>query len=199
VLENFHIAETFKLTKQEETNIFSNYNNENFKLIRKRIIELILATDMTCHAKLNGTIKNKIQQLKITEGENVEFLINPRSDTIFDDQQEVINFLVHTADLSHNSKHFDISRKWTYLLMEEMWNQGDIEANMNLPISFLCDRKTAEVPKSQIGFIKGIIIPTFDLLVDMFPTLQHTRFYVESNLIEWGLIVEEENRKKLNQ
>lgn len=196
ILENFHIAETFKIIKDDNCNIFSNYNNENFKLIRKRIIELILATDMTCHAKINGTIKNKLQINKITDGENIEKLINPNSDMIFDEQQEIINFLVHTADLSHNSKHFDISKKWTYLLMEEMWNQGDRENELNLPVSFLCDRNTAEVPKSQIGFIKGIIIPTFDLLIEMFPALQHTRFYVESNLIEWGLIVEEENRKK---
>ena len=39
---------------------------------------------------------------------------------------------------------------------------------------FLCDRETTNVPKSQVGFIGGFIIPTYNFLVIMFPTLSYT-------------------------
>lgn len=38
--------------------------------------------------------------------------------------------------------------KWVDLLMEEFWNQGDKEKQQNLlPVSFLCDRDDADLPK----------------------------------------------------
>lgn len=200
ILENYHISETFKIIKNEDSNIFSNFNNENFKLIRKRIIESIFATDMIYHAKINSTIKNLIETKEISKGNKIDTLIDVTSKTLFDDQQNVINFIVHTADLSHNSKEFEISKKWTYLLMDEFWNQGDTEKKLNLPISMFCDRTTADVPKSQIGFIKGIIIPSFDIMIDLFPSLIYLKLQVEINLRGWiELIEKEEENKKINK
>ena len=60
--------------------------------------------------------------------------------------------------------------KWVELLSEEFWLQGDKEKSMKLPVSFLCDRENYNVPKSQVGFIKEFIIPTFDCLVNVFHT-----------------------------
>jgi hypothetical protein len=196
ILENYHISETFKIIKNEESNIFANFSNDSFKLMRKRIIESIFATDMIYHAKINSTIKNQLETKEISKGKNIELLIDPKSNTLFDDQQNVINFIVHTADLSHNSKEFEISKKWTYLLMEEFWNQGDTEKKANLPISMFCDRTTAEIPKSQIGFIKAIIIPSFDILVDLFPPLVYLKAQVETNLQGWAEIIEEESKQR---
>lgn len=190
VLENYHISETFKLMYLNKDNdIFQNLNKEMFKIIRRRIIEAILATDMTLHAKINSTVKNKVQLKNIIKGENNNKLIETESKTFFDDQQEMINFLVHTADLSHNSKKFELSYKWTYLLMDEFWRQGDLEKQRNLPVSFLCDRNTSDVPKSQIGFIRGIIIPTFDILIDIWPSLNFYKENVNKNLDEWAKII----------
>ena len=47
VLENFHIANIFKPFKPEE-----------YRIMRRRIIEGILATDMKKHQKVIGKIKN---------------------------------------------------------------------------------------------------------------------------------------------
>ena len=43
---------------------------------------------------------------------------------------------------------FDIVRKWTYLLFDEFFMQGDLEVKENLAVSFLCDRKTTNVVQS---------------------------------------------------
>lgn len=199
ILENFHIAEAFRILQKSDCNILEHLRKEDFKTLRKRLIESILSTDMVLHAKVNSTLKNKMQMKQISRGINAETLVHPYSDSLFDDQQEVINFLVHAADLSHNSKEFEISYQWTYFLMEEFWKQGDIEKSRELPISFLCDRETASVPKSQVGFIKGIIIPTFDILIDFLPSVSFVRENVDYNLRGWGEIIareEEENAEK---
>ena len=65
---------------------------------------------------------------------------------------------------------------------------------MNLPVSFLCDRESYDVPKSQVGFIKGFIIPTFECLVNVFPTLQYTLDNAKTNLKRWQRLV---NKKRL--
>lgn len=49
VLENMHIAEAFKLIKQESTNIMSGVSFDERKAMRKRIIDCVLATDMAKH------------------------------------------------------------------------------------------------------------------------------------------------------
>ena len=46
VLENFHIAQTFKLLSIDEYNILKNFKPEEYRILRRRMIEGILATDM---------------------------------------------------------------------------------------------------------------------------------------------------------
>lgn len=193
VLENYHISQAFRTLQRTESNIFANISKPDFKHIRKRMIESILATDMIYHAKIQSLVKNRLTLSNIKDGNNLESLICYTSQTLFDDQQEIINFLIHTADISHNSKDYKISYRWTYHLMDEFWKQGDLERSSGLPISFLCDRTTADVPKSQIGFIKGIIIPIFDILCDFMPNMGYYKQMVQNNIEEWGKIIEYED------
>ena len=144
---------------------------------------------MLFHSKIVALMKNRLSANEIVKGHNQEKIIE-NMNNLFDDQQEIINFIIHTADVSHNSKDFKISSKWTNLLMEEFWRQGDYEKQNSLSVSFLCDRETADVPKSQIGFIKGVIIPTFDVLIDFLPELIYYNDNVRKNIEKWGQIIE---------
>ena len=196
VLENYHVSLGFKILRKPDCNILEKLGVNEFKQVRKRMIESILSTDMIFHAKVHSLVKNKLVVNEIKYGINIDKIVDKNSANLFEDQQDIINFLIHTADVSHNSKEFNISSKWTDLLMEEFWKQGDIEKSMSFPVSFLCDRNTAEVSKSQIGFIKSIIIPTFDTLVDLLPSLNYFRENVNSNLNKWTDIVELEMEQK---
>jgi len=82
--------------------------------------------------------------------------------------------------------------------MNEFWSQGDEEKRLGLNVSFLCDRNTADVPRNQIIFIKGIILPNFETLLELFPTLQHFKSNIEANINSWMVMVEEENKKTIN-
>lgn len=196
VLENYHASEATRILLIPENNILDNMDKDNFKIFRKRFIEAILSTDMTLHVKTNSLIKTKLQSNNISKGQNIESLI-PDIDDKFQNQQELLNYFLHTADIAHNTKNFDISLKWVCNLSQEFWNQGDVEKSMNLPISFLCDRTTADVPKSQIGFIKGIIVPSFEILLDMLPELFYISESIEDNLDKWGKMTMRELESKL--
>jgi len=51
VLENYHVAEAFKVcTSGDEFNIFKGLTGDEAKVMRKRIIDCVLATDMSLHS-----------------------------------------------------------------------------------------------------------------------------------------------------
>ena len=190
-LENFHSAFLFKIIRKEENNILEKFSIQNYKTIRKRMISQILATDMAFHGEICSKIKTKI---KTRQSQDRFIFLSGNDKTKFDEQQLLLNFLVHMADLGHNCKKFEISFSWVKLLCEEFWNQGDKEKEKGLPISFMCDRNNVDIPTSQIGFIKGFIIPSFDSLVEMFPKLQFTTENAEENAKQWTKF---QNEKKL--
>ena len=107
----------------------------------------------------------------------------------------MLNYLIHTADLGHNTKKFEISIQWVELLTKEFWNQGDIEKEKNLSVSFLCDRNDVDVPQSQVGFLKAFIFTTFDILVQMFPSLQFTLDNANNNLKEWQNLLDQKRKR----
>jgi hypothetical protein len=185
-LENFHCCKLFTILKKDETNIFEKLSVSDYKDIRKRMISEILATDMFYHKKVMSMIQTKIPQIK---NDKFEF-INDDKESKKNEQQCLLDFFIHSADLAHNTKLFEISLKWVELLSEEFWLQGDKEKSMGLNVSFLCDRKDTNVPSSQVNFIRGFIIPTFEVLINIFPTLNYTVENANNNMNEWQKLVE---------
>ena len=190
-LENYHCSKLFNILKKDEVNIFEVLNNNDFKDIRKRMISEILATDMFYHKKIIDTAQSKIKQIK---PDKFEFLSIDK-ESIKSEQQSILDFFIHTADLAHNSKLFKISLKWVELLSEEFWLQGDKEKSLGINVSYLCDRNKVNVPKDQVGFLNGVIVPTFDILTQLFPGLNYTTENVMNNIKEWQKLADE-NRKK---
>ena len=186
ILENFHISLTFKILKKDNCNIFNFLSKNEYSYVRKRMIELVLATDMSFHSRIIALMKNRVENNNIKEGKNCEKIINKeKNDNIFNEQQEVLNYLIHIGDLSHSSKQFDITYKWSYLLSEEFWRQGDEEKEKGFSINFLFERSNTDVPRNQVGFMKGIIIPSFEILVDFLPELNYYWDNVNKNLNQW--------------
>ena len=199
-LENYHCSKLFNILKKDETNIFEVLSVDDYKDIRKRMISEILATDMFYHKKIMSMTQSKLSQIK---PDKYEF-ISQDKESIKSEQQCFLDFFIHAADLGHNSKLFKISIKWVELLSEEFWLQGDKEKSLGISVSFLCDRQDTNVPKGQVNFLKGFILPTFDLMTSMFPGLHFTVDNVINNIKEWQKLVDEKRQrgwtpKKLNK
>ena len=74
VLENYHISESFNLIKKPENNILKNFSQEEFRLIRQRIIECILATDMANHTKHLTQLRYKLEKFKHYQRKKLQFI-----------------------------------------------------------------------------------------------------------------------------
>jgi len=194
-LENYHASKLFNTIKNDSTNIFENLNTNDYKTIRKRMVSEILATDMANHGKVMGMIKSKIPTDYDKDKNGTIEILTKNPKTKFEEQQILLDYFIHSADLAHNTKLFKISIQWVELLSNEFWIQGDKEKNLNLPVSFLCDRNDTNVPTSQVGFIKGFILPTFEVLITLFPTLSYTVENAKNNLNEWQKLIEEHRLK----
>lgn len=138
--------------------------NEDLKTFKRRMMGAILATDMAKHAEDLSSFKRRLElsgvKKELSNGSKV--IDRTSGKTIFDSQQQVMEIALHAADVSVPCRpNFDLVRKWTYLLFEEFFEQGDTEKREALSVSFLCDRKTTNVAKSQNGFISFIVLPLF--------------------------------------
>lgn len=173
VLENHHIAEAFKIIRSEpKFDIFCMLNKEEKKSIRKKIVECVLATDMTSHARYYQMIKLKVERFEIKQGKNSDQIFNPATnDSIPQTQQDFCSLILHFCDIANPAKPFDVYKNWMNTVMEEFFRQGDKERQLGIPISFLCDRNTVSIEGSQIGFIDGIVLPFAIPIIEIFPTL----------------------------
>nr|XP_045003702.1 calcium/calmodulin-dependent 3',5'-cyclic nucleotide phosphodiesterase 1A isoform X1 [Jaculus jaculus]XP_045003704.1 calcium/calmodulin-dependent 3',5'-cyclic nucleotide phosphodiesterase 1A isoform X1 [Jaculus jaculus]XP_045003705.1 calcium/calmodulin-dependent 3',5'-cyclic nucleotide phosphodiesterase 1A isoform X1 [Jaculus jaculus] len=148
VLENHHVSAAYRLMQEEEMNILLNLSKDDWRDLRTLVIEMVLSTDMSGHFQQIKNIRSSLQQ---PEGI---------------DRAKTMSLILHAADISHPAKTWKLHYRWTMALMEEFFLQGDKEAELGLPFSPLCDRKSTMVAQSQIGFIDFIVEPTFSLLTD---------------------------------
>lgn len=201
VLENYHVSESFKLIKSNESmNIFADLNKDEYKVMRKRIVECVLATDMIYHAKQFSFLKLKIENLEVSKGKNVDklFIGHEAAVAKFGLQQEFLNIIIHTCDISNPTKPFNIYSKWVDRVMEEFWNQGDKEKDLKIPVSFLCDRVVVRKSTAQLGFMDGIVLPFTTAFVEFFPELEFLVDNIRNNKREWSKIKEEEEKSQVN-
>ncbi|PSN33873.1 cAMP-specific 3' [Blattella germanica] len=160
VLENHHLAVAFKLLQNEGCDILVNLGKKQRQTLRKMVIDMVLSTDMSKHMSLLADLKTMVETKKVA-GSGVLLLDN------YTDRIQVLENLVHCADLSNPTKPLQLYRRWVDLLMEEFFQQGDREREQNLDISPMCDRHSATIEKSQVGFIDYIVHPLWETWADL--------------------------------
>ncbi|XP_055384886.1 cAMP-specific 3',5'-cyclic phosphodiesterase, isoforms N/G isoform X8 [Condylostylus longicornis] len=181
VLENHHLAVAFKLLQNIGCDIFQNMQKKQRQTLRKMVIDIVLSTDMSKHMSLLADLKTMTETKKVA-GSGVLLLDN------YTDRIQVLENLVHCADLSNPTKPLPLYKRWVALLMEEFFLQGDKERDNGMDISPMCDRHNATIEKSQVGFIDYIVHPLWETwgdLVhpdaqDILDTLEENRDYYQS-------------------
>ncbi|XP_044540638.1 cAMP-specific 3',5'-cyclic phosphodiesterase 4A-like, partial [Gracilinanus agilis] len=175
VLENHHLAVGFKLLQEENCDIFQNLNKRQRQSLRRMVIDMVLATDMSKHMSLLADLKTMVETKKVTSS-GVLLLDN------YTDRIQVLRNMVHCADLSNPTKPLALYRQWTDRIMEEFFHQGDKERERGMEISPMCDKHTASVEKSQVGFIDYIVHPLWETWADLVhPDAQEILDMLEDN------------------
>ena len=139
MLENYHLAESFRLMTQvgsaEKNNWAVNMDREGFKRVRHIIIQTVLTTDMTKHFFELGHLTSRIMDEEFDPKE-------PKDKELF------IKFMFHLADISNPTKPWKLCRLWCDLLFVEFFAQGDLEKMHGFPVSQFFDRQTTNIAKS---------------------------------------------------
>ncbi|XP_015221144.1 3',5'-cyclic-AMP phosphodiesterase 4C isoform X2 [Lepisosteus oculatus] len=178
VLENHHLAVGFKLLQEENCDIFQNLSKKQRQSLRKMVIDMVLATDMSKHMNLLADLKTMVETKKVTSL-GVLLLDN------YSDRIQVLQNMVHCADLSNPTKPLELYRQWTDRIMVEFFTQGDRERDKGMEISPMCDKHNASIEKSQVGFIDYIVHPLWETWADLVhPDAQEILDTLEDNR-EW--------------
>jgi len=177
VLENHHVASAFALTMQEDMDLFTHLSQDDYKRIREVIIEMVLSTDIALHFSLLNKFRAK-------------FLLSDMKEVGLEDRVLGLSHLLHTSDISNPSRPWSLCRRWTHRVMQEFWTQGDQERARGMDVSYMMDRYSLNVAKSQIGFIDVIVSPAFEALMDLLPRFHVSYEYLVSNKAKWAERVE---------
>uniref|UniRef100_A0A7N6AZ83 Phosphodiesterase n=1 Tax=Anabas testudineus TaxID=64144 RepID=A0A7N6AZ83_ANATE len=178
VLENHHLAVGFKLLQEDNCDIFQNLSKKQRQSLRKMVIDMVLATDMSKHMNLLADLKTMVETKKVTSL-GVLLLDN------YSDRIQVLQNMVHCADLSNPTKPLELYRQWTDRIMVEFFTQGDRERDRGMEISPMCDKHNASIEKNQVGFIDYIVHPLWETWADLVhPDAQEILDTLEDNR-EW--------------
>ena len=200
VLEMYHIAQTFKELQHDDFNIYKNFSPEEYRICRRRMIDGVLATDMANHQKVLSSAKTLTETYNIKKGKNFQNVFNESENDksivkLFDKQQNMLNMIIHTADISNPGKPDKVSNEWTKRVYGEFFVQGDMEKKLNIPISNFCDRETTNINKAMIGFISFVVGPTIDTLTNLIPEVYDYTEYCRSNLRKHKIGAKNDDRK----
>eukprot|EP00921_Rhytidocystis_pertsovi_P008577 GHVQ01014011.1.p1 GENE.GHVQ01014011.1~~GHVQ01014011.1.p1 ORF type:complete len:1109 (+),score=101.05 GHVQ01014011.1:377-3703(+) len=185
VLENYHAYLLFHtLVRGVDTNIFGSLSGPEYRNVRKRLIELILATDIVQHFTILASFRVR--------------RASPEFDYVKDDDDRwmVARLCLKAADTGHVGLDWPQHKEWTQRLANEFYDQGDEERKRNMNLSPLCDRlKHAEMARCQKGFLRLVVMPLVNELMfiergdgaDTRPTIRDTVFdRVCQNAETWG-------------
>merc|ERR1712190_444855 len=128
-----------------DSDVFVSLDQHTHAVVRARMIDAILATDMTHH----GDHVHKIQRFQLQDG-----IENSQSETL-------VNLLLHIADISNPMMPRDISVRWASAVAEEFTLQVEKERALGLPVTGfmdgLADKTVAS--KANLGFIDFVCRP----------------------------------------
>lgn len=87
VQEHYHASELFRILEKDKFNFLDTLSKDEFKIFRKRVVGLILSTDMAKHATELSNLKSIKNQYNIKGGLNVEKLTDiDDENTVFKNQ-----------------------------------------------------------------------------------------------------------------
>ncbi|CAH8581555.1 unnamed protein product [Dicrocoelium dendriticum] len=189
VLENHHLAVAFRLLTRPGCDLFENIPRKQRLSLRRMTIDMVLATDMSKHMSLLADLKTMVETKRVA-GSGILTLDN------YSDRMQILQSMIHCADLSNPTKPLELYRKWNARIMEEHFRQGDRERESGLELSPMCDRTTASIEKTQVSFIDYIAHPLWETWSELVhPDAQHILDALDDNR-EWYLSqIEEESIK----
>ncbi|CAK5048985.1 unnamed protein product [Meloidogyne enterolobii] len=187
VMEHHHFNQTVTILQQDGHNVLKSLNSSDYKKILSTIRHCILATDLALFfpnkAQLSAIIKEGIFSWDDTKHRNL-----------------VQAILMTACDLIATAKPWQVQTETVKVIFEEFYEQGDAERmNGREPIAMMDRMRAHELPQMQVGFMRGICIPCYELLADVIPEAEKLRERSRCNANKWEEMSEEQKRVRNNE
>ncbi|XP_064642290.1 high affinity cGMP-specific 3',5'-cyclic phosphodiesterase 9A-like isoform X1 [Lineus longissimus] len=156
-LENHHCAVAFEILEKPQANIFENLPIDTYKKVREGMIRCILATDMAKHSEILNSFKSLVKNFDFSNKEHKAVLMM---------------ICIKMADISNEARPMEVAEPWLECLLEEYFQQSDMEKLEGLPVAPFMDREKVSKSSSQVGFIKFVLLPLFEALGELFPVIE---------------------------
>ncbi|KAF9122826.1 High affinity cAMP-specific and IBMX-insensitive 3',5'-cyclic phosphodiesterase 9A [Mortierella sp. 14UC] len=106
-------------------------------------------------------------------------------DLTVEQRQSLCNCLLHAADISNAVKPWTICKRWSDLVVQEFFRQGDIEKAQHLPVSPNMDRGQHNQPQISLGFGDFVVQPYFEAFVELLPDASSLLTTLADNREHW--------------
>lgn len=182
-MEHHHFNMTVNILNQENHNIFAKLNPDEYKQVLGNIKHCILATDLALF------FPNKARLTNILKDDAFSWDLP--------DHRMIVEALVMTAsDLCSSSKPWDLQLATVTVIYEEFYSQGDREKREGrIPVPIMNRKYEDQQSLHQVGFIGGICLPCYDLLVKVLPNTAPMQEQCTYNLNVWKAKAEERNNQ----
>ncbi|KAG0211212.1 hypothetical protein BGX33_004444 [Mortierella sp. NVP41] len=106
-------------------------------------------------------------------------------DLSVEQRQMLCNCLLHASDISNAVKPWTICKRWSDLVVQEFFRQGDIEKAQHLPVSPNMDRDHNNQPQISLGFGDFVVQPYFEAFVELLPDASPLLTTLSDNRKHW--------------
>ncbi|ESO06444.1 hypothetical protein HELRODRAFT_149347, partial [Helobdella robusta] len=181
VLENHHWKGTISIL--HESQVFQHLPSHQWKRLTYLIEILILATDISKQQEILRKFKVDLTDKHVHSHRH---------------KQTIVQIALKCADICNPCRSWKVSRKWSQLICEEFFRQGDREKDLNLPLTTAYDRTQSTTAKIQTaGFMSFIVEPLF-IEWDKFSPSHRSKqmlLNLRCNRVKWAEIEKKENEE----
>ncbi|KAF2069001.1 hypothetical protein CYY_009677, partial [Polysphondylium violaceum] len=185
VLENHHSMLTFKILKNSECNILEGLNEDQFKELRRSIVQLILATDMTNHFEYVNKFQHHLN--------NQPFDRNKK-----EDRQMILNFLIKCGDISNIARPWHLNFEWSIRVSDEFFQQSNYEKICGYPVTPFMDRNKTTRARIAADFIDYVAAPLFQGMARFLVDSKSLLEIMTLNRQKWQAIMELQKEGKFS-
>eukprot|EP00475_Leptophrys_vorax_P020727 TRINITY_DN2844_c0_g1_i1.p1 TRINITY_DN2844_c0_g1~~TRINITY_DN2844_c0_g1_i1.p1 ORF type:complete len:623 (+),score=96.25 TRINITY_DN2844_c0_g1_i1:692-2560(+) len=177
VLENHHASVCFQILHTPETELLGNLSEEDYRTVRKTIIDAILATDMEQHFALTTAFSSVLPNYadKCREQQTIQ-TAPPEIRTL------IVQMVMKCSDISNIAVPPKVARHWFGRVADEFFAQGDAEKKRGkVPPPFM-DREVSTTYKISADFSRFVGRPLFDNLQKFVPACSKIVDIIDHNL-----------------
>ncbi|XP_052274337.1 probable 3',5'-cyclic phosphodiesterase pde-5 isoform X2 [Dreissena polymorpha] len=177
-MEHHHFNQTVTILQNEGHNIFKHLSSEDYKKMLSDIRNCILATDLALF------FGNKAKLKDIADKSELQWQD--------DDHRRLVHAIVMTGcDLVASAKPWKMQLDTVKYIFEEFYQQGDEEKEKGLtPMPMMDREKKHELPQLEVGFLVGICLPCYDLMVQILPETRPMKEGAVANMKKWKQLAE---------